>query len=208
MTTTSPLRLACLVLAATLAGGAASAAPIPGLAYSAAPVLTGADANFANDPDFLGLTYDEPAAHASTAPAFAENLDVTLLADLDAAGAVGALGGELEVFDASTGSVFLSGTLIQTGFVASIAGEDRIELLFSVTGGSAASSYGPLILAFLTGEFGASAAGMFETGFEAPSTLDLRGVSQVPAPPALGLLLVGLAGLAAVRRKARKPTAR
>jgi hypothetical protein len=202
MTTTSLLRLTCLALAATLAGGIARAAPIPGLTYMAAPVLTGADANFANDPTFFGLTYDEPGAHASTAPAFAENLDVTILADLDAAGAVGAFGGELTVFDASAGSVFLSGTLIQSGFVVSATDQDRIELLFEVTGGSAAAFYGLRVLAFLSGEFGTSAFDMFETGFEAPGALDLRSVSEVPVPPALPLLLAGLAGLAVVRRRA------
>ncbi|MFT4795371.1 MAG: hypothetical protein ACJAVR_002817 [Paracoccaceae bacterium] len=51
MNVTSPLRLALFVLVATLAGGAARAVLIPGLTYIAAPALTGADANFANDPD-------------------------------------------------------------------------------------------------------------------------------------------------------------
>jgi hypothetical protein len=41
------------------------------------------------------------------------------------------------------------------------------------------------------------------TGFEALGTLDLRGVAEVPVPPTLPLLLVGLAGLAVLRCRVR-----
>ena len=42
------------------------------------------------------------------------------------------------------------------------------------------------------------------TGFEAPGTLDLRGVAEVPVPPTLLLLLVGLAVLRCRARAGRQ----
>lgn len=132
---------------------------------------------------------------ASTVPAAASGLDLAIAGDLDGVVA-------LNVGSPAEGA-FLTGTLSAAGAVFDSAGDDRIKLLFEMTGGSAADAFGGLVLAVITGAFGLD-DGVLDSGYGQTSVLaTLNPVTVIPVPGTLPLLAkaIGMAGIAARRRR-------
>ena len=83
-------------------------------------------------------------------------------------------------------------------------GDDLIEILFSLTGGSLSTA--PFVLASITGEFGSDPFGTSGPStltaiFGNPAKITLTNVSQIPLPAGMVLLLSALGGLVLVRRR-------
>lgn len=136
----------------------------------------------------------------STAPAAASGLEVALTAAFQSDGSSTG-SGALNVGSVSTG-LFLSGVLITSGFVIDAAGEDRIELLYSIVGGSASSDFGPQVLAVARGEFGSSVSDLFVTGFSAPASVSINPTTTpIPVPASLPLIATAFLVFGSMRRR-------
>ncbi len=109
----------------------------------------------------------------------------------------------LEVSDNSGTVSKLTGTNEDLIFMEDTSGDDLIEILFSVTGGSLSTA--PFVLASITGEFGSDPFGTSGTStlfaLGDPAKITLTNVSQIPLPAGMVLLLTALGGLVLVRRR-------
>lgn len=110
-------------------------------------------------------------------------------------------GGTFSVVNTTRGQQFLSGTFEDVRESVGV-----IETLFSVTGGSAASDFGPLvILSLASPSFGpGTIAGLQSlTGVNSvPVTFTVASVAAVvPLPASLPLLLIGLVSLVTISRR-------
>jgi len=149
---------------------------------------------------FITVSYDA-STHAFSATGFSLTLNNT---NLDTFGNYSITATILNNGTATGGSLFVGGTIgaatdpLLTGSLTALGfrntGGDPLEFLFSVTGGSLASSFG-------------SVAGVILSGSSFPSTLftaswfnddsgvsDTFGVSEVPEPSIMLLLLSGIVG--------------
>lgn len=185
-----------LLLAAALFATSAFSSQAATLGLDTDPTIAIQDSfvDVSNDP-FFGLTVSGFGPSTSTGLAGAgDGLFVSVF------------GTDLDVFG-FFGPSELTGTLSDTGFVSSpYTGADTLELLFDITGGTLASSFGDFALMTIVGEFGSDP---FGAGF-APTfgSLTLNpvtsAVAPVPLPAALPMLVAGLGGLVAIRRRKTK----
>ncbi len=192
------MKFMTLVAAAalTLALPMTAKAATLGLETLAEPVAFGSGSSLARP--ILGFSFLASGAEA-TFPAAAIDLSIVATAGADF------LGGALNIGSTSDG-LFLGGTISDVGSVFDADGEDRIEFLIDITGGSAAGSFGASVLAIFAGEFGAD-DGALVAGFGPVSTsISVAPVAPpavIPLPAALPMLLSGL-GLAALMRRRRR----
>jgi hypothetical protein len=177
---------AAALLSLTLSAGAL---PI-GLTQVDAPAVSGGGGLLVNGPLGPGLTFSGPGV--GSAPAAASDLFVSVTTG------PGFTTGAFNVSSPSTGQ-YLVGNLVDFGFLFDAAGADRLELLFDITGGSAAPEFGSQALAFLTGEFGTN-DGAFSTGFAASADIRIA-APPIPLPAAPILLLSGLAVFGVFRHR-------
>ena len=179
------MRNALLAMAFLLLFADSVRAATLGLTVEGDPEIT-ASGTALNLPFVLDFAFTASGGN-STAPAPAGSLEVGF--------------GALNVGSASTG-LFLSGDLVDSGFVIDAAGEDSIELLYSIVGGSASANFGPQALAVVRGEFGSSISDLFATGFSTQATVSINPITTpVPVPGSLPLLATAVIVFSSMRRR-------
>ena len=192
------MRNALLAMAFLLLFADSVRAATLGLTVEGDPEIT-ASGTALNLPFVLDFAFTASGGN-STAPAPARSLEVALTAAFQIDG--NSIGfGALNVGSASTG-LFLSGDLVDSGFVIDAAGEDSIELLYSIVGGSASANFGPQALAVVRGEFGSSISDLFATGFSTQATVSINPITTpVPVPGSLPLLATAVIVFSSMRRR-------
>lgn len=138
---------------------------------------------------------------------------LSIVAEIDAAGNIGAGGGTLSIQGKITSlgtvnPVLLAGTLEQVGFQQAVAGAGLFQLVFGSLTGELASDYESGKAYVRLNAFDGSTAfdGDFSSSFSFEGRLLSSDTIGVPAPEpgAATLLLIAVAGVGAVRARTRR----
>lgn len=186
------LASAVLALAATF-GSSAGAATL-GLPTTTPTITASGSISGFGSGDFLIFSFSPVSTDIMFDPFSSLSINLTASDPVDPAlGAMGSL-----ALDEIPGGSVLGGTLIDVGFVA-----NTIELQFGSLTGSAASGFGPTLLATIESpDFGANPFQTFANnqGF-VDTDVFVTIANVVPLPGALWLALSGFAGFAWIRRR-------